>query len=58
MDPPEQLTAGLVSELSIALEITNAGDSAYAAQLSFVIPTGKLEYVRVEPINVSCLILQ
>lgn len=48
-----QLTAGFVSEIFIPLSITNDGDDAYAAQLSFTLPTGQLEFVRVDPRNVS-----
>ncbi len=50
---PVRLTAGLVSELAIPVNIFNNGDDAYAAQLSFTLPIGLLEFVRVDPRNVS-----
>ena len=55
---PSKLTAGFVSELAIPLTITNAGRDAYAAKLEFTLPSERLAFIRIDPLEVSCTIIQ
>ena len=49
---PTNLIAGLVSNVSVGLNISNQRDDAFQAILSFSLPSALLEFVRVEPRSV------
>jgi len=53
-ETPTDLVAGLVSNVFVALDISNQGDDAFQAILSFSLPSTLLEFVRVDPRSVSC----
>ena len=52
-EQPTVLISGLVSNISLGLDISNQRDDAFQAVLSFSLPSTLLEFVRVEPRSVS-----
>ena len=52
-EQPTMLISGLVSNISLGLNISNQRDDAFQAVLSFSLPSTLLEFVRVEPRSVS-----